>query len=142
LDMPAIVLDLDGEVVGAAMGYDASRPAWPTALAEEWRQFESSAPALADRLAAYDEICEAYQPDEAHYYLGVIGVHPSMQGKRAGLAMLEAFCEASRSDGRSRGVYLDTANPRSLQFYHSNGFELRGEGRVGSAPLWCVWKPT
>jgi hypothetical protein len=56
--------------------------------------------------------------------------------------MLEAFCEGSSADGRSHGVYLDTANPSSLEFYYRNGFELRGEGRLGSAPLWCVWRPT
>ena len=142
LDMPALVLDRGGEVVGAAMGYDVSRPAWPAGLAEEWRRFEASALALAARLAAYEDICQAHQPGEDHYYLGVIGVRPSLQGQGAGRAMLEAFCEGSRADRRSHGVYLDTANPSSLKFYANNGFELRGEGRLGAAPLWCVWRPT
>jgi ribosomal protein S18 acetylase RimI-like enzyme len=142
LGMPAFVLDRDGEVLGAAMGYDTSRPAWPAALAEEWRSFEASAPELAARFAAYDAICEAHQPAEDHHYLGVIGVHPSLQGQGAGKALLDAFCEGSRADPRSHGVYLDTANPSSLAFYYRKGFELRGEGRLGSTPIWCVWKRT
>ena len=140
--MPAFVLDRDGEMLGAVMGYDTSRPAWPAELAEAWRRFETSAPGLAARLAAYEDICTAHQPGEDHHYLGVIGVHPSLQGKGAGKAMLETFCEGSRADGRSHGVYLDTANPSSLEFYYRNGFELRGEGRLDAAPLWCVWRPT
>lgn len=84
----------------------------------------------------------AHQPAEDHYYLGVIGLHPSLQGKGWGKAMLDAFCALSDVDPKSRGVYLDTANPRSLQFYYNNGFELRGEGRLGAAHLWCVFKPT
>lgn len=142
LDMPAFVLARDGEVLGAVMGYDTLRPAWPAGLAEEWRRFEASVPALADRLAAYEDICTACQPGEDHHYLGVIGVHPSIQGKGGGKALLEAFCADASADGRSRGVYLDTANPGSLQFYFRNGFALRGEGRLGLAPVWCVWRPT
>jgi GNAT superfamily N-acetyltransferase len=72
----------------------------------------------------------------------VIGVHPSLQGKGAGTLLLEAFCAPSRSDPKSRGVYLDTANASSLQFYYKNGFELRGQGNLDGAPLWCVYRPT
>ncbi len=142
LAMPADVLEDGHDTLGAVMGYDTSRPAWPEALAEEWRQFEAGAADLAARLAAYEEICEAHQPAEDHYYLGVIGVHPSLQGAGAGRMMLDGFCDLSRADPRSRGVYLDTTNPRSLEFYYRNGFELRGEGRLGDAPLWCVYRPT
>ncbi|MBL8551498.1 MAG: GNAT family N-acetyltransferase [Hyphomonadaceae bacterium] len=142
LQMPAYVLQQDGDVLGAAMGYDTSRPAWPASLVEEWRRFESDAPGLAARLAAYDAICAAHQPTEDHYYLGVIGVHPSLQGKGAGKALLDAFCARSRADPKSNGVYLDTANPSSLQFYYNNGFELRGEGALDATPLWCVHKRT
>lgn len=140
LGMPAFVLERDGEVLGAAMGYDASRPAWPPALDEEWRRFEASAPDLAARFAAYDAICEAHQPTQAHHYLGVIGVHPALQGQGAGKALLDAFCAHARADPRSHGVYLDTTSPGSLAFYRRAGFELRGEGRLGTTPVWCVWK--
>lgn len=142
LGMPAHVLEHAGSLAGAMMGYDTSRPIWPAALAREWRQFEAGMPGLAARLAAYDKICEAHQPSEDHYYLGVIGVHPSLQGKGAGKAMLDAFCARSRADPQSHGVYLDTCNPGSLQFYYNNGFELRGEGKLDAVPLWCIYKPT
>lgn len=142
LGMPAFVLRRDGEVMGAAMGYDTSRPVWPNAFAGEWERFEASGPDLAARFAAYDAICEAYQPAPAHYYLGVIGVSPALQGQGAGKGLLDTFCEASRADGRSHGVYLDTTNPSSLAFYDRSGFERRGEGRLGATPVWCVWKPT
>lgn len=142
LAMPAFVLRHAGGVAGAAMGYDTRRPTWPSALMDEWRRLEIAVPGLAARLAAYDAVCETHQPVEAHYYLGVIGVRPSLQGKGAGKAMLDAFCALSSADPRSQGVYLDTANPASLQFYYGNGFDLRGEGRLESTPLWCVHKRT
>lgn len=142
LDMPAYVLKHDGAIRGAAMGYDTSRPTWPAPLAEDWNQFEASVPGFTERLGAYEKICDAHQPSEDHYYLGVIGVHPALQGKGAGKALLDAFCEPSLADAKSHGIYLDTTNPSSLAFYFKNGFELRGEGSLDGAPLWCVYKPT
>lgn len=142
LDMPAYVLRSADGVPGTVMGYDTSRPAWPAALAMEWRRFEADVPGLAARFEAYEKICGAYRPDEDHYYLGVIGVHPSLQGKGAGKTLLDAFCALSQADPQSRGVYLETSNPASLQFYRNNGFELRGEGSLDAVPLWCVYKRT
>jgi GNAT superfamily N-acetyltransferase len=142
LGMPAFVLQHAGGIQGAAMGYDTSRPGWPEPLAEEWRQFEADLPGLIDRFAAYDRIAEAHRPGDAHHYLGVLGVHPSMQGKGAGKALLEVFCASSLADPKSHGVYLETASPSSLQFYYRNGFELRGEGDLDGLPLWCLYRPT
>ncbi|WP_442578562.1 GNAT family N-acetyltransferase [Mesorhizobium sp. ASY16-5R] len=141
LGMPAYVLR-QAEGMGVAMGYDTSRPAWPAMLETEWRQFEVSLPGFAARLAAYEKICETHQPIEGHFYLGVIGIHPSLQRKGAGKALLDAFCALSRADPQSHGVYLDTSNPSSLQFYYNNGFELRGQGSLDTTPLWCVYKRT
>lgn len=142
LDSPAEVLVEDGEIRGATMGNHTAPPAWPPALNKEWAAFEASVPEFRERLEAYEAIYDAHQPDEIFYYLGVIGVHPSLQGKGAGKALLNSFCERSRADPKSRGVYLDTANAASLQFYYNNGFELRGEGSLDGAPLWCVYKRT
>jgi ribosomal protein S18 acetylase RimI-like enzyme len=142
LGMPAYVLRQANGLPGAVMGNDTSRPAWPEALAAEWQQFERGVPGFAAQLAAYERICEAHQPSEDHYYLGVIGVSPSLQGKGAGKALLDAFCARSRADPRSHGVYLDTCNPRSLHFYYNNGFELRGAGSIDALTIWCVYKRT
>ncbi|MGE0741275.1 MAG: N-acetyltransferase family protein [Hyphomonadaceae bacterium] len=142
LAQPADVLTQDNTILGAIMGYDTARPTWPAPLTEEWDRFEASVPGFTARLSAYEDICNAHQPDEPHRYLGVIGVHPSLQGKAAGKALLEHFCERSRADSKSRGVYLDTANAASLEFYYRNGFEPCGKGSLDGAPLWCVYRRT
>jgi ribosomal protein S18 acetylase RimI-like enzyme len=142
LGAPADLLIEDGAIRGAVMGNHTSPPAWPQALNEEWLRFLLSVPEFNDSLETYEHICDAHQPDEIFYYLGVIGVQPSLQGKGAGKALLEHFCERSRADPKSRGIYLDTANPASLKFYFKNGFELCGEGALNGAPLWCVYRRT
>lgn len=142
LGMPAFVLEQDGQVLGAVMGYDTTRPTWPADLAEEWRRFETSAPDLIARFAAYEHITDACQPSQPHHYLGVIGVHPTLQGQGAGKLLLEVFCDHARADPLSNGVYLDTTNPNSLAFYDTNGFARHGEGDLGGTPVWCVWRET
>lgn len=142
LGAPADLLIEDDKIRGAVMGNHTSPPAWPRSLNEEWLRFLASVPEFSERLETYEGVCDAHQPDEIFYYLGVIGVHPSLQGKGAGKALLEHFCERSRADPKSRGVYLDTANAASLEFYYKNGFELCGEGSLDGAPLWCVYRRT
>jgi len=142
LEMPAYVLQQGDEILGAAMGYDTSRPKWPATLAEEMRRLEAETPGFAQRLGAYEKLAEAHEPSEEHYYLGVIGVHPSLQGKGAGRALLGAFCAPSLKDPNSGGVYLETASPASLQFYYKNGFDLRGKGSLDSTTVWCLYRRT
>jgi GNAT superfamily N-acetyltransferase len=140
LGMPALVLERGPEILGVAMGYDTALPPWPAAFNEEWEALERAVPGLAARLVAYDGIADAHKPLEAHYYLGVLGVHSSIRGQGAGKALLEAFCAASAADPRSHGVYLETASPDSLEFYLRNGFELRGEGMLDATRLCCVFR--
>lgn len=141
LGMPALVLRKGEAVLGVAMGYDSERPAWPEPFASEWLRLEEETPGLAGRLAAYETLSRSHEPPAPHYYLGVLGVHPSTQGQGAGKALLEAFCRRSAADPLSAGVYLDTGNRSSLDFYLRNGFTLRGEDDLEGTPLWCVFRP-
>lgn len=142
LQMPAYVLQDQHGPQGVVMGYDISRPVWPEALNHEWHRFETQTPGFSRRLAGYEQICDAFQPAENHYYLGVLGVHPALQGMGAGKALLDRFCALSQADPQSKGVFLETSSPRSLQFYRSHGFGIVGEGELEGVSLWCVFKPT
>lgn len=140
LGMPALALRDEQGVLGVAMGYDSERPAWPEPFAREWSGLEEETPGLGGRLAAYEALSRSHEPPASHYYLGVLGVHPSAQGQGAGKALLEAFCRRSAADPMSAGVYLETANRSSLDFYLRNGFTLRGEDDLEGTPLWCVFR--
>jgi GNAT superfamily N-acetyltransferase len=140
LGMPALALREEGQVLGVAMGYDCERPLWPEPFASEWARLEAETPGLAERMAVYEALGRSHEPAAPHYYLGVLGVHPAAQGQGAGKALLEAFCRRSAADPLSAGVYLDTGNPSSLEFYLRNGFVLRGEDALEGAPLWCVFR--
>ena len=141
LKMPVVVARGTSGIHGAAMGYATARPAWPKDLTEEWDRFESAIPELTERMAIYDEIAAKGKPPAPHYYLGVIGVHPDMHGRGVGTQLLRSFCDLSRSDPLSRGVYLETAEESNLGFYERAGFAETGRGRLGGATLWCMYLP-
>ena len=140
LGMPALVLKADDEIVGAAMGYDTERPVWPEPYAGEWARLEAETPGLGERLHAYEVLSQRHAPSAPHYYLGVLGVAPSAQGTGAGRALLEAFCRRSAADPLSSGVYLETSNPQSREFYLRQHFVERGADDLAGTPLWCVFR--
>lgn len=139
LGMPVLVARATASIHGAAMGNTAAPPPWPSALEEEWARLEMAIPGFNDRAALYDEIAERGKPHLSHYYLGVIGMDPSMRGLGIGTQLLESFCDLSASDRMSRGVYLETANPSNVRFYERAGFAVTGQGSLGSATLWCMF---
>jgi len=141
LKMPVVVARGTSGIHGAAMGYATAHPAWPKDLTEEWDRFESAIPEFTERMAIYDEIAAKGKPPAPHYYLGVIGVHPDMHGRGIGTQLLRSFCGLSRSDPRSCGVYLETAEESNLKFYERAGFAETGRGRLGRATLWCMYLP-
>ena len=64
-----------------------------------------------------------------------------MHGRGVGTQLLRSFCDLSRSDPLSCGVYLETAEESNLRFYERAGFAETGRGRLGRATLWCMYLP-
>ena len=141
LKMPVLIARGTAGIHGAAMGYATVRLAWPTDLAEEWDRFEKATPGMTDRMAVYDEIAAKYKPPAPHYYLGVIGIDPTLHGRGFGTQLLKAFCDLSASDRLSSGVYLETAEASNVGFYERAGFAEAGRGSLGGANLWCMFLP-
>ena len=141
LKMPVFVARGAHGIDGATMGYSTLRSEWPVDLTEEWARFEKAIPGLTDRMAIYDEVATKFKPPAPHYYLGVIGTAPTLQGSGIGTQLLESFCEVSASDRLSSGVYLETAQESNLRFYERAGFAETGRGNLGDATLWCMFLP-
>jgi ribosomal protein S18 acetylase RimI-like enzyme len=139
LNMPVLVARNAAAIHGSVMGYTTARPTWPRAVADDWNDFEKAIPGFTDRMAVYDEIAEKCKPSAPHYYLGVIGIDPTMHGLGIGTQMLRSFCALSASDQLSGGVYLETANPSNVLFYERAGFDVIGQGTLGRSNLWCMF---
>ena len=139
LGMPVLVARDATGIRGGTMGYTTARPDWPKRFADDWERFEGAIPGLGERMAVYDEIADKAKPALPHYYLGVLGLDPTLHGRGLGMQLLKAFCDLSAADPLSRGIYLETANPSNVSFYERAGFEVTGKGSLGDATLWCMF---
>jgi ribosomal protein S18 acetylase RimI-like enzyme len=73
-----------------------------------------------------------YHPIEPHWYLPMIGVDPSQQGKGYGSALMQhALVQCDRE---KKPAYLETANPRNVPLYERLGFEVLATIQIGSSP--------
>ena len=113
----------------------------PTGLTEDWNRFEKATPGLIDRIAVYDEIVANGKPPAPHYYLGVIGIDPSLHGLGIGTQLLKSFCDLSAGDRLSGGVYLETAKASNVGFCERAGFAETCRGNLGAETLWCMYLP-
>ena len=139
IEMPVFVARGAHGIVGATMGYATSHADWPAGITEEWDRFEKSIPGFTERMAIYDEVAAKFKPPAPHYYLGVIGTDPALQGCGIGTQLIKSFCEVSARDPLSSGVYLETAQQSNLRFYERAGFVETGRGKLGDATLWCMY---
>ena len=73
-----------------------------------------------------------FHPGEPHWYLPMIGVDPTEQGKGYGSALLNYALRQCDRDGRL--AYLESSNPRNIPLYQRHGFRVIGEIQAGSSP--------
>jgi GNAT superfamily N-acetyltransferase len=77
---------------------------------------------------------------ERHYYVRDVGVHPDMQGKGLGSALLRPTLE--RCDLEGVPAYLEASSERNAALYERLGFQLTDELRIaGSPPLRLMLRP-
>lgn len=84
------------------------------------------------RAARMGAAIEWRHPRERHYYVRDVGVHPDMQGKGLGSALLRPTLD--RCDREGLPAYLEASSDRNAALYERHGFQVTGELRVGSSP--------
>jgi ribosomal protein S18 acetylase RimI-like enzyme len=60
-----------------------------------------------------------------HWYLMLLGIEPSEQGKGIGRSLVRTMLEQADREGAS--CYLETTNPRNISFYNNLGFKVMVE---------------
>jgi ribosomal protein S18 acetylase RimI-like enzyme len=98
-----------------------------TALIEQHASSEQQAD--LERLFAQ---MERHHPSEPCWYLPLIGVDPSCQGRGHGSALLRYALERCDRDGVP--AYLESSNPRNIPLYQRHGFEIIGTIQAGTSP--------
>jgi GNAT superfamily N-acetyltransferase len=86
---------------------------------------------LDDLLATFEKMDQSH-PQEAHWYLSMIGVDPKAQGRGLGAELLRY--SLARCDREHALAYLETANPRNIPLYERFGFEVTQPFQIGASP--------
>jgi ribosomal protein S18 acetylase RimI-like enzyme len=73
-----------------------------------------------------------YHPREPHWYLPLMGVDPTCQGKGLGSALMRHAL--SRCDRERKLAYLESSNAKNIPLYEREGFELIGTIQAGTSP--------
>ena len=76
---------------------------------------------------------DSYHIEEEHWYLPMIGVDPSQQGRGIGSALLQHAL--APCDEQGLPAYLESSNPANVPLYQRHGFEVLGEIQIGSSPV-------
>ena len=73
-----------------------------------------------------------------HWYLLMLGVEPSLQGRGIGSLLLQPVLELA--DRQKLACYLETNNEKNLPFYERHGFSVKSQGQaLENAPFtWAM----
>lgn len=87
---------------------------------------------LQDDVFGVFEEMGKHHPPEPHWYLPLIGVDPSRQGRGHGDQLMTYALECCDREGVP--AYLESTNPRNVSLYLRHGFKSLGRIQVGSSP--------
>jgi GNAT superfamily N-acetyltransferase len=73
-----------------------------------------------------------YHLKEPHWYLLIVGVEPTQQGKGYGSALMQHVLE--QCDHDRIPAYLKASKPDNVPFYERHGFEVLSTIQVGASP--------
>jgi ribosomal protein S18 acetylase RimI-like enzyme len=93
------------------------------------------------RLARLDGAIAGEHFKEPHWYLFVLGVHPSQQGRGLGGTLVKAHLERAAADGVP--AYLETDREDNVRFYGRFGYEVVKQltlAPLGNLQMWLMLK--
>jgi GNAT superfamily N-acetyltransferase len=136
------VRDATGILIAAATMAPPSPPDLPPALLalreSVWAELGADARA---RYETFGAAAQQFAVESPHYYLDMIGVRRSHQGRGLARVLLEAVHEVSRSDGLSSGVRLTTERAANVPFYEHFGYRVQGHAQVGDGlETWALFR--
>ncbi|MBT4511952.1 MAG: GNAT family N-acetyltransferase [Chloroflexi bacterium] len=96
---------------------------------------------VMQRVMKYAQVTSEHIPDESHFYLTALGVHPDEQRKGYARALLNAVHELSNAYPTSIGVSLDTGNRANVPMYEYFGYRIVAKTKLKELDLWCMFRP-
>ena len=79
-----------------------------------------------------------HDPSEPHWHVGPVGVHPELQGRGVGKAMLAAFLDMV--DHQGLPAYLETDLDRNVRLYEEFGFQVVDQEDISGVNNRFMWR--
>ena len=80
-----------------------------------------------------------HDPQERHWHLGPIGVHPERQGRGVGKVLLGSFLKSV--DEQRLPSYLETDVDRNVVLYEKFGFKVIAQAEINGVNNRFMWRP-
>lgn len=94
------------------------------------------------RYESYQAATQTFVPAAPAFYLSMLGVRRRCAGRGLARPLVERVQELSRIDPDSTGVFLETEDPRNVDFYRHLGFRLTGHVAVADGlETWGFFRP-
>ncbi|HEV2348144.1 MAG TPA: GNAT family N-acetyltransferase [Actinocrinis sp.] len=101
-----------------------------------------------DRFRAFDAQLDKHHPaGERHDHLAILAVHPTLQGRGVGSALLDAHHRELASGAEPVAAYLEAASLDSRRLYARHGYQDLPEpipfpdGKPSTAMMYPMWRP-
>lgn len=101
-----------------------------------------------DRFRAFDAQLDKHHPaGEPHDHLAILAVHPTLQGRGLGSALMEVHHETLAGGAEPRAAYLEAAGLDSRRLYARHGYQDLPQiipfpdGVPATAMMYPMWRP-
>ena len=142
LDGPLLGMEKEGGLVGVAGIDEPGHKEWPPSLVDTYERVKAVLGTEATEcLEAYASLPDPHRPSEAHFCLGVIGVHHSQQGQGHARELLDEIHARVESHPSAVGIALDTANSVNMPIYQHFGYKLVCVDEEDILTVWTMLKP-
>jgi GNAT superfamily N-acetyltransferase len=91
---------------------------------------------VLSRMAPFLRLFRDREPDAPHAHFGPFAVHPTVQGRGLGRALIGPYCE--ELDRTSAVGHLETSTPDNVRFYSRCGFEVSSEAEIERVRAWFM----
>ncbi len=133
------VRDPSGWLVAATVVNDPDRDPSPATAAALTALRSAIGEEAFGRMSAFEAACDESEPKTRHYYVGMLGVHPTARG-RGHAGRLLAMVHQMAADRGYDGVCLSTEDAGNLPFYRHHGYRIHAEARVDTLTTWTLFR--
>ena len=140
-EFPLLGIRDDGDLVAAA---GINEPEYKPRSPELNKIFKELTNTIGEEaIARYESYEKKANPkglDIPHYFLGIIGVLQTHQGKGYAKQIIEEVQQLSESHPTSKGVCLCTEDPPNVPLYEHIGYRIISEADVGVIHTWAMFR--